>query len=171
VSQRHLKLDFQARRSRLAWPAALALLLGLAASAFCVARLQEALDRVTRLEAEIGALGGGRRAAAARAHAPEALAHAQAVAQGIARRWDRVFLALESASTPQVALLAIEPDTRGGRLRITAEAKGMGAMLGYLARLQEARPLERVVLDQHEVLQTPEKPVRFVVSAQWRDAP
>jgi hypothetical protein len=83
-----------------------------------------------------------------------------------------VFLALESAKAPDVALLAIEPDPRKGVLRVTAEAKGKNAMLDYVDRLQAAQSLQRVMLESHEVLsQVPEKPVRFVVTASWVATP
>jgi hypothetical protein len=45
-------------------------------------------------------------------------------------------------------------------------------MLDYVDRLQAAAPLERVMLESHEVQsQAPEKPVRFIVSATWRAGP
>ena len=94
------------------------------------------------------------------------------VAHELSRRWDRIFLALESAKAPNVALLAIEPDPRKGLLKLTAEAKGKNAMLDYVDRLQTAQPLERVMLESHEVqAQAPEKPVRFIVTATWRVGP
>lgn len=176
MSLRRLRLDFAARESGASWPGIAALLLGLAAAGVAVALYQEQLDQVVRLEAELGALGALRRGDAGGAPGAgrqgDAIVRANTVARELGRRWDRVFLAIESAKAPDVALLAIEPDARKGLVRITAEAKGKNEMLDYVGRLQAAQPLRRVMLVQHEVLsETPEKPVRFAVSAEWETLP
>lgn len=173
---RRLKLDFAARESGASWSGIVALLLGVAACGLTVALLQQELDRAARLEAELGALGALRRADEGGARGArkqgDTVVRANAVAYELARRWDRVFLAIESANAPDVALLAIEPDARKGMVRITAEAKGKSEMLDYVERLQAAQPLQRVMLDQHEIMvQAAEKPVRFIVSADWAALP
>jgi hypothetical protein len=97
---------------------------------------------------------------------------ANGVARELARRWDSVFAAIEAARDPEVALLAIEPDASKGIVRLTAESKNKNAMLRYLTRLQDQQPLQRVLLENHEVrTEEPERPVRFVVSGQWEDIP
>ena len=176
MSLPRLKLDFAAHESGASWHGIAALLVGLAASGVMVSLYQQQLDRVARLEAELGALGAPRRGEASTAPGAgkqgDAVVRANAVAHELARRWDRIFLAIESANARDVALLGIDPDARKGLVRITAEARGKNAMLDYVRRLQAAQPLQRVMLDQHEVLsEKPEKPVRFVVSAQWETPP
>jgi hypothetical protein len=175
MSLRPLKLDFAARENGASWSGVAALLLGAAACAATIALFQQELDRAARLEAELGALGALRRADEAGTRGArkqsDAVLRANAVAHELARRWDRVFLAIESANAGDVALLAIEPDARKGLVRITAESKGKGEMLDYVGRLQAAQPLQRVMLDQHEIVQAAEKPVRFVVSAEWGATP
>jgi hypothetical protein len=171
-----MRLDFAATDSGASWSGILTLLAGVAAAAFIVADYQHLLARAARLEAELGRLNAPRRAAEgaardARKHG-EAVVRGNEVAHELSRRWDRVFLALESAKARDVALLAIEPDPRKGALKLTAEAKSKGAMLDYVDRLQAAQPLERVMLESHEVqAQAPEKPVRFIVTATWRAGP
>jgi hypothetical protein len=97
---------------------------------------------------------------------------ANAVAHELARRWDGIFLAIEAAGDAEVGLLAIEPDARKGIVRVTAEAKNKAAMLRYLTRLQGRQPLQRMLLEHHEVrVQEPERPVRFVVSGEWEETP
>jgi hypothetical protein len=154
-----------------------ALALGVAAMALAVAALQDVQARAAQLEADLGraakrsARPGDAGAAGTAGHG-EAVKHANAVAHELARRWDGVFLAIEAASDAEVALLAIEPDARKGIVRVTAEAKNKTAMLRYLTRLQSRQPLQRMLLEHHEVrLQEPERPVRFVVSGEWEDAP
>lgn len=170
-----MRLDFAATESGASWSGLLMLVLGLAAAGLIVGDYQRLLASVERIEAELGRLSaprrGGEPARDARKQG-EAVARSNEVAHELSRRWDRVFLALESAKAPDVALLAIEPDPRKGVLRVTAEAKGKNAMLDYVGRLQAAQSLQRVMLESHEVLsQVPEKPVRFVVTASWVATP
>jgi hypothetical protein len=170
-----MRLDFAATESGASWSGLLVLVLGLAAAGLVVGDYQRLLASAERIEAELGRLSaprrGGEPARDARKQG-EAVVRSNEVAHELSRRWDRVFLALESAKAPDVALLAIEPDPRKGVLRVTAEAKGKSAMLDYVDRLQAAQSLQRVMLESHEVLsQVPEKPVRFVVTASWVATP
>lgn len=169
-----MRLDFAATESGASWSGLLALVLGLAAAGLIVGDYQRLLASADRIEAELGRLSAPRRSEPARdaRKQGEAVARSNEVAHELSRRWDRVFLALESAKAPDVALLAIEPDPRKGVLRVSAEAKGKNAMLDYVNRLQAAQSLQRVMLESHEVLsQVPEKPVRFVVTASWVATP
>jgi hypothetical protein len=170
-----MRLDFAATESGASWSGLLMLVLGLAAAGLIIGDYQRLLASAERIEAELGRLSaprrGGEPARDARKQG-EAVARSNEVAHELSRRWDRVFLALESAKAPDVALLAIEPDPRKGVLRVTAEAKGKNAMLDYVNRLQAAQSLQRVMLESHEVMaQVPEKPVRFVVTASWVATP
>ena len=170
-----MRLDFAATESGASWSGLLMLVLGLAAAGLIIGDYQRLLASAERIEAELGRLSAPRRGAEP-ARDPrkqgEAVARSNEVARELSRRWDRVFLALESAKAPDVALLAIEPDPRKGVLRVTAEAKGKNAMLDYVNRLQAAQSLQRVMLESHEVMaQVPEKPVRFVVTASWMATP
>jgi hypothetical protein len=170
-----MRLDFAATESGASWSGLLMLVLGLAAAGLIVGDYQRLLASAERIEAELGRLSAPRRGAEPARDARkqgEAVARSNEVAHELSRRWDRVFLALESAKAPDVALLAIEPDPRKGVLRVTAEAKGKNAMLDYVNRLQAAQSLQRVMLESHEVMsQVPEKPVRFVVTASWVATP
>ena len=170
-----MRLDFAATESGASWSGLLMLVVGLAAAGLIVGDYQRLLATAERIEAELGRLSAPRRGAEPPRDARkqgEAVARSNEVAHELSRRWDRVFLALESAKAPDVALLAIEPDPRKGVLRVTAEAKGKNAMLDYVNRLQAAQPLQRVMLESHEVMaQVPEKPVRFVVTASWMATP
>jgi hypothetical protein len=174
---RRMDLDFAAARDAPSWSGIVALAGGAAVCALVVLFHQQVLERVARLEAELGAAASARPAATGAAarglrERGAAVAHANAVAHELSRRWDRVFVALESANAPDVAVLAIEPDTRKELVRVTAEAKGKNEMLDYVARLQSVEPLQRVLLESHEVLvQVPERPVRFTVSAAWEARP
>jgi Fimbrial assembly protein (PilN) len=67
-----------------------------------------------------------------------------------------------------VALLSIESDTDKGRMKISGEAKDLQAMLDYLRFLGTQPTLAEVYLQSHQVQQQdPQRPVRFVLSADW----
>ena len=153
-----------------------ALVLGAGAMMLSIALLQDILARAALLEAELGRVRKPARmvdaAAGGVGGTGSAVKRANVVARELARRWDNVFLAIETASDPEVALLAIEPDAGNGKVRITAEARNKDAMLRHVTRLQAQQPLQRVLLEHHEVLvQEPGRPVRFIVAGRWGEAP
>jgi hypothetical protein len=85
--------------------------------------------------------------------------------------WDRLFAALESAASDQVALLGIEPDPKAGTVVISGDSKDYLAALGYVLNLSRAEALNRVQLVRHEVkANDPQAPVSFAVSAGWNEA-
>lgn len=173
---RALEVNFAERGDSAAAGAILALLVGAGALMLSVAMLQDILARTALLEDELGRRGKPARTAeagtdGARGHG-DAVRRANLVAHELARRWDSVFLAIEAASDPDVALLAIEPDAGKRRVRITAEARNKNAMLRHVTRLQAQQPLQGVLLEHHEVLvQGQQRPVRFTVTGQWGTAP
>jgi len=151
-----------------------ALLLGAAALALAITAFQDIQARTARLEAELGRIKrpAGNAGPTGAAKLDETVKRANAVARELARRWDRVFAAIEAVGDAEVALLAIEPDAHRGIVRITAESRNKQAMLRYLTRLQDRHPLQRVLLEHHEVrTQEPERPVRFILSGEWEETP
>ena len=85
------------------------------------------------------------------------------------RAWSILLNTIESVQTNKVALLVLEPDATNGKLRVTAEAKDVDAMLDYLRRLQQQPGLHDVVLLSQQVNEDdPQQPVRFIVGAQWQ---
>ena len=92
----------------------------------------------------------------------------QQVSRNLAAPWVDLLDAIESAPQQSVALLAAEPATAKQSFRLTAEARDLDAMLGYLAALQKDPRLVSVVLVSHQVqVQTPGRPIRFQVQAGW----
>ena len=92
----------------------------------------------------------------------------QQVSRNLAAPWVDLLDAMESAPQQSVALLAAEPTTAKQSFRLTAEARDLDAMLGYLAALQKDRRLVSVFLVSHQVqVQTPGRPIRFQVQAGW----
>jgi len=98
----------------------------------------------------------------------EALAGALAVVSHLAGPGERLFVTLEAIDGPDVALLALTPETRKRSLRILAEARDVDAMLSYLRVLEQSRAFTQVVLVEHEIQDSdPQRPLRFGLTASW----
>jgi Tfp pilus assembly protein PilN len=107
--------------------------------------------------------------------APVAPARAGAVNAAVLQLnlpWRSLHDAIEAATPPGIALLALEPDAKKSSLRITAEAKSSDDMIAYVAALRHVDWFGAVALARHEINeQDPNRPIRFQVDAQWRAAP
>lgn len=85
------------------------------------------------------------------------------------RAWATLLNVMEAMATKKVALLVLEPDPVNGKVRVTAEAKDVSAMLDYVKQLQQQPGLRDVVLLSQQVNEDdPQQPVRFIVGAQWQ---
>lgn len=83
--------------------------------------------------------------------------------------WRDLFDAIESATPPQIALLALEPDARKHLLKGLAEARDSDAMIAYIDSLQQQPFFNEVTLTRHEINeQDSRKPLRFQFEAQWQ---
>jgi hypothetical protein len=84
--------------------------------------------------------------------------------------WGELFAAIESADNRDVALLAVQPDTRNRSVLVGGEARTLPAVLAYMERLERTKRLHGVVLVTHEV-KTKEsgQPVTFTLSAGWQE--
>ena len=111
------------------------------------------------------------RVAVARAIAPEEVAVVSETVNRIGMPWEKLFGALESAASDQVALLGIEPDPKTGTVVISGDSKDYLAALSYVLNLSRADSLARVQLVRHDTREKdPQGPVSFAVSAAWREA-
>lgn len=119
---------------------------------------------------------GARRVASASAAAPAvrpAISEAQAVAvNGAVRRlnlpWRALREAVAGATTPAIAVVALEPDAHKHSMRITAEAKNADDMIDYVEQLKHQELFNAVTLTRHEINELdPNKPMRFQIEAQW----
>jgi Tfp pilus assembly protein PilN len=82
--------------------------------------------------------------------------------------WRDLVEAVQAATPPNVALLALEPDAKRRVLRITAETRNSDDMLAYVAKMEEGGWFASVALVRHEIAeQEPNRPLRFQLSAQW----
>jgi Tfp pilus assembly protein PilN len=83
-------------------------------------------------------------------------------------RWESLLVALESAGSDSVTLLALEPGVRD--VSIDGEARDFAAATDYVNRLQNANIFTDVYLARHQlVTENPYRPVRFTLLAKWRE--
>jgi Tfp pilus assembly protein PilN len=76
--------------------------------------------------------------------------------------WSAVFDALERQTPDDIAILAIEPDSSRGTIRLQAEAKSLDPLLAYAQSLQGRGVLGQLVLIKHETNeQDANKPIRL----------
>ncbi|MFK3738602.1 PilN domain-containing protein [Massilia sp. TN1-12] len=133
--------------------------------------LREHASRVERVEARARAEAPRPKAPPTPVPAAQAGAVNAAVLQ-LNLPWRGLHDAVQAATPPTVALLALEPDAKKCSLRITAEAKGSDDMIAYVEALQRLDWFDAVALVRHEINeQDPNRPIRFQVDAQWRAAP
>jgi HAMP domain-containing protein len=160
-----IELDFVRRRpaSRWAGRVLLAVSLGMAGEmAYTFVQLNQAVQANEAVVAR----------AQPRKHVPavpaEEVAAARETVERLALPWTRLFAALEGAASDQVALLAIEPDTKSGTVKISGDSKDYLAALTYVLNLSRSDALSKVELVRHEVKQNdPQKPVSFSIQAAW----
>lgn len=163
-----LEIDF-VRRARGPWAARALLALALAMTADTGLSFFHARASLARNEAQLAQ--AERRGAAPRKLPPEELAAVRETLERLATPWERLFGALETASSDQVALLGIEPDAKAGTVVITGDSKSYLAALSYVLNLSQAEGLTGVQLVRHEAqANDPRGAVSFAVSAAWNGA-
>jgi hypothetical protein len=169
-------LDFAASRVRTTLPGLLLLLVGIGAAVAVFLEYRAAEMQRAGLEVKLAAaLRHTLRNPTAGARALRLSEAAAKVAGELGTPWTAVLSDLEAAShsaAGSVSVLSIEPDAEKHRVRINGESRNLSEALAYLGKLQASRSLLYPMLDSHEVV-TDDKdhPVRFAMTAQWRDMP
>jgi hypothetical protein len=131
-----------------------------------VERGRQALAERTAREARPVARIAAR--APAPAIAPARLAAVNAIVTRLNLPWGALRDAVGAAQSPQVGLLALEPDAGKRSARLTAQARDPRTMIAYIARLEGAPALSSVVLTHHEVDdQDPNRALRFEILLTW----
>ncbi len=82
--------------------------------------------------------------------------------------WEPLFRTLETLNISDVKLVAVEPNPKQRKLRLTAEASDIGVMLLYVERLAKQPVFKDVLLLTHEQTTNGMMPIRFVVEAVWK---
>ena len=163
-------IDFAAPRARVTPLGVVLLVLGAAVAAGTYAEYRLLTARRAGLELKLEA--ANRHADARSVGFAEA---AGRMAAELGTPWTALLAELEAASrdsTGQVAVLSIEPDHAKHNVHLTGEAKDLPLALAYVERLQASRLLRYPMLDSHELkTDDPQHPVRFAMTAEWREAP
>jgi hypothetical protein len=166
---KRLEINFVGRGTRAAWTGRILLVVALAFAADVGLSYNDAHKAFARNEARLAT--SAPRAAPARKVSAEEVAVVRETVERLALPWDRLFAALESAGTEQVALLGIEPDPKAGTVTISGDSKDYLATLSYVLNLSRAEALTQVQLVRHEAKPDhPQGPVSFAVSAAWSEA-
>jgi hypothetical protein len=171
---RALELDYRRQGATARWAGAALLAAGLACTLGVVAQYRHVVAELAQAEADVRESG----TAARKKSTPRTsgdlqkvsleVKHANEILLRLKLPWNELFASVESASMSNVALLSIESDTDKGRMKISGEAKDLQAMLDYLRFLGTQPTLAEVYLQNHQVQQQdPQRPVRFVLSADW----
>jgi len=157
-----LDLDFVARRRASPWVGRVLL----AAAVTICADMGLQYHDLSRILAD-GKTNHARAGRPVKPVSAEEVAAARETVQRLSLPWTRLFTAIESAATDQVALTSIEPDARAGTVTISGDGKDYLAALTYVQNLSRAEGLSSVQLVRHEVRQGS---IGFTVSATWQGA-
>jgi hypothetical protein len=170
-----VSIDFVNRRSHVTLAGAVLLLLGAAAAAGTYAEYRLIQGRRAGLELRLEAANrhNHREPAldARTAGFAEAAGH---MAEQLGTPWTKLLAELEGAShdSGDIAVLSIEPDPVKHNVHITGESKDLPLALAYVVRLQSSSLLRYPMLDSHELKSDdPQHPVRFAMTAEWRETP
>lgn len=176
MSAPSVNLDFAGGRAPLTIVSGILLLLGVAVAAATWLEYRHLEGRRAGLELRLNAeQRRAHRDPAADLRSAGLSAEAGRVAQELGTPWTRLLAELEAASrdsTGQVAVLSIEPDHAKHNVHITGESRDLPLVLAYVQRLQTSTLLRYPMLDSHDVkTDDPQHPVRFAMSAEWREVP
>jgi hypothetical protein len=100
---------------------------------------------------------------------PQEYAFARDTIARLSTPWNELFAALEAAQIDDVALVALEPDLEARSVTISAEAKSYLAALSYVAAASDQQFLRHVHLLSHETKDQPPRPLKFALSARWKE--
>jgi hypothetical protein len=171
-----ITLDFAAPRVRTTVSGVAFLVFGLSSVALAGMEYHSMTARRASLELRLAAaLRSSSGSRVEKLHAAELSEKSTAIARELGTPWTAVLADLESASQAthgQIAVLSIEPDHEKHRVRINAESRDLPGALSYVVRLESSPSLRYPMLDSHEVIaDDKEHPVRFALTADWRELP
>jgi hypothetical protein len=164
-----LEINFVGRGARSPWAGRVLIAVALAFAFDVGLSYQHERDSAAQNQAKLAKVQP--RSTPSRKVSPEEVAVVRETVERIGMPWERLFSALESASSDQVALLGIEPDPKAGTVVISGDSKDYLAALSYVLNLSRSDALSRVQLVRHEVKgNDPQGAVSFAVSAAWSEA-
>jgi hypothetical protein len=171
-----ISVDFSGRRAPLTLASTLLLLAGAVAIGAAYLEYRQLETRRAGLEYKLDDLRRREhRDPAQEARNGDLTKEAGDIALKLTTPWTRLLAELEGAShdsASDIALLSVEPDESKHVVRVTGESRDLPRVLAYVGRLQTSALLRYPMLDSHEVRSDdPQRPVRFALSAEWRQQP
>jgi hypothetical protein len=172
---RALTLDYR-RQYRASWVGVVLLIAGVAGAGAIASQYGRMVDESAQAEIGIREHGAATRkkvvAVSTEGDVQKValeMKHAREILLQLGMPWNELFASFEGVEASNVALLSIQSDIDKRRVKISAEAKNLSAMLDYV-RAMEGRPtFAEVYLQSHQTQQQdPQHPVRFVLSATWQ---
>src|SRR5258708_440137 len=141
-SPHRIELDYVAAPRRPQWIGVSVLILALAVSGDMVLRYRNAQHELAAVDAAQGLLNANRRPqrAVSKERLDEEAKIIDAAVRQLSIPWAQMIEAIEAASSNEVTVLQLQPETQQRSLRLTAEAQTPEAMLRY------RRPLGRAPL-------------------------
>lgn len=171
-----IDLDYQRSVRPFPWAGAVVLASAIAVLMFSGSYYRDTLARISYWEAQAGKIERAsirQTVASPRDMKDMALEikHANEVLTQITLPWDSLFQAVEWSAGKDVALLTIEPDAERREVKISGEAKNIGALLNYIGHLSAQEAFSGVYLRSHQVQRRErEQPVRFALVVAWKMA-
>ncbi|MDB6092372.1 MAG: uncharacterized protein JWN85_5156 [Gammaproteobacteria bacterium] len=170
-----VRLDFAGPRVRTTLPGVLLLVMGVGATTLVCLDYRAIEAHKAGLELKLAtSLRHSTRDPVSSARALRLTEDAGKVATELETPWTAVLSDLEVASQAEggISVLSIEPDHDKRRVRINGESRDLAVALAYLGKLQTSRSLRYPMLDSHEVVaDNKDHPVRFAMTAEWRELP
>ena len=172
---RKLELDFRRSKTGAQWPGYVLLTCSLALAIITGVQYQKLAEASEQAQDSLAQTGAAARRQMAAKHADvdtgqldRDMRRARDAAAALKQPWSELFVNVEAASLPNVALLSIDSDSDKHQLKISAEAKDLQSMLDYVRALSAQPKLANTYLLSHRVQQQdPQHPVRFVLTARW----
>lgn len=151
-------------------------ILATAAASFTLSIVQatQARQQLAAAREELQSVQQAQRRPSAARDGASTLTAAQAAAWNqIARQlnipWAQLLDALENATPPDIALVAIEPDARRASIRLQAEARALEPLLAYPGALRASGLFDDAVLVKHETNeQDGAKPMRLSLDVRFK---
>jgi hypothetical protein len=171
-----VRLDFAGPRVRVTIPGLFLLVVGCGAATVACLEYRAVTVRKAGLELRLAAsLRHSSHDPASGARSLHLNEDAGKIANELGTPWTAVLSDLETASRHSagaISVLSIEPDHDKRRVRISGESRDLAVALDYLQKLQASHSLRYPMLDSHEVVaDNKDHPVRFALTAEWRELP
>lgn len=168
---RRIEFDYIAPPRRPRWMGYTLLAVSLAIAGHLTLKYREAQLELTRAAATKGLLNTERREprGPSKERLNDQVKNVEAVMRQLSLPWAMLIQTLEDAATGDVSILQLQPDAQQQFLRITAEARNMGAMFEYLRGLAAMKVLFNVHLANYQPqLDDPQRPIQFSVQASFK---